>query len=213
MKRYSWILIGLTVLAMACEQKPDNLKLVDEFVVSTNYDPDAQFSSYTTYAIPDDTIGFSSNQVNDTILTYKDSDFPRIVLQALRAQIDDRGYTRVSRKANPDIGVNVTLVNDFNLFQQVVYPGGYYGGGYYGGYYGYGGGYYYQPYVNTYAYNNGVLIIELIDLKNRTPDNKVKVIWNCYMGDVYSTIDLVKQTQDGIVQAFKQSPMVDIKSK
>ena len=199
--------MGLALLgAAACEQKPDNMKLVDQYVVSTNYDAEANFGSYATFAIPDDTIGFSSNNSNDTILTAKDSDFPGIVLDALRGQLEDRNYDRVSRKANPDLGVNVTLVNDFNIFQQVVYPGGYYGGGYYGGYYGYGGGYYYQPYVNTQIYNNGVLIIELVDLKNRTPDNKVKVVWNCYMGDIYTRINLQKQTEEGIVQSFKQSP-------
>jgi hypothetical protein len=202
MKPYSWILIGFTLLAMACEQKPDNLKLLDEFVVSTNYDPDADFNTYATYAIPTDTIGFASNNSRDTIITHSKSDFPRPVLQAIQASLDARGYQRVDRKASPDLGVNVTLANDFNVFQQVVYPGGY--GGYYGGYYGYSG-WYYQPYVNTYAYNTGVLVIEIIDLKNRTPDNKVKIIWNSYMGDVYSSLDYLQQSKDAISQAFEQS--------
>ena len=60
--------------------------------------------------------------------------------------------------------------------------------------------------MNTYAYNTGVLIIELVDLKNRTPDNKVKVVWDAYLGDVYSTIDRLKQSEDAINQAFIQSP-------
>jgi hypothetical protein len=213
MKRYSWILLGgLALLGAACEQKPDNLKLTDQFVVSTNDDPDANFSSYATYAIPDDTIGFYSNNSNDTILTSKDSDLPDVVLEALRNEIETRGYTRVARNATPDLGINVTLANDFNVFQQVIYPGGYGGypggyGGYYGGYYGYSG-WYYQPYVNTVAYNTGVIIIEIIDLKNRTPDNKVKVVWTAYMGDVYSSVNWVKQTQEGVTRAFDQSPRV-----
>lgn len=204
MKRYSLILIGATLLlGAACEPKPDNLKLLDEFVVSTNYDPQADFESYATYAIPDDTIGFSSNNSLDTIIVQRESDFPRPVLEAIRAQLNTRGYQRVDRTANPDLGINVTLVNDYNLFQQVVYPGGYYSG-----YYGYGS-WYYQPYINTYAYNTGVLIIEIVDLKNKTPDNKVKIIWNCYMGDVYSSFDPVQQAEDGIEQSFIQSPYVE----
>lgn len=49
----------------------------------------------------------------------------------------------------------------------------------------------------------------MIDLKNRTPDNQVKVVWDAYMGDVYSTIDRAAQSLEAIDQAFKQSPYLD----
>jgi hypothetical protein len=176
-------------------------------VVSTNFDPDVDFSAYTTYAIPTDTIGFLSNTSSDTIITAHDSTFPRLVLDALNTNLGNRGYTRVSRDEDPDIGVNVMVVNDYNLFQELVYPNyyGYPGSYYYSGYYGYGS-YYSYPYVNTYEYNTGVLIVELIDLKNKTPDNKVNVIWDAYLGDVYSTVKLEPQTTEAISQAFVQSP-------
>ena len=45
--------------------------------------------------------------------------------------------------------------------------------------------------------NTGSLVIEILDLRNITPDNKVKVIWSAYAGDVYSTIDLIKTTEEG----------------
>lgn len=193
-------------ISWSCQTEPDSAKLIDQMVVSTNYDPEASFENYTTYAIPTDTIGFISNNSSDTIIVSPESGFPRHVLTAIKRNMDDRGYTRVARNEDPDVGVNVMVVNDFNLFQEVVYPGYYgYPGNYYSGYYGYGS-YYYYPYVNTYAYNTGVLIVELVDLKNRTPDNKVKVVWDAYMGDVYSTIDRAAQSEDAIDQAFVQSP-------
>jgi len=34
----------------------------------------------------------------------------------------------------------------------------------------------------------------------------VKVVWDAYLGDVYSTIDRLAQSKDGINQAFVQSP-------
>jgi hypothetical protein len=97
-------------------------------------------------------------------------------------------------------------VNDFNVFQSVIYPN-YYGGygGYYSGYYGYGSWYSY-PYVNTYAYNTGVLIVEIVDLKNRTANNEVAVIWDAYLGDIYSTLDHLNASLDAVNQAFTQSP-------
>jgi hypothetical protein len=207
MKTYFHLLIISVLSLSACQPEPDNGKLLDEYVVATNYDKEANFGAYATYAIPTDTIGFISNTSNDTIIVSSESDFPRPVLNTIKENLDSRGYTRVDRSENPDLGINVLVVNDFNVFQQVVYPGYNYPGNYYSGYYGYGSWYYY-PYVQTTAYNTGVLIIEIVDLKNRTPDNKVKVIWDAYMGDVYNTFELIPQTIDGINQAFTQSPFI-----
>ena len=201
MKKLIVVLI-CAVSVLSCEKEPDNLKLFDELVVSTNYDTDVSFDAYSTYAIPTDTIGFVSNRnPNDTILVAKGSNeyYPRKVLEKVMQNLNDRQYTRVARNENPDLGINVYVVNDLNLFQQVVYPNYYYPS-----YYGYGS-YYSYPYINTYAYNTGALVIEIVDLKNVTPDNKVKVIWNAYLGDVYSTIDLTQQSVDAIDQAFIQS--------
>lgn len=204
-----FILIAIGSVMWSCHTEPDTAKLIDQLVVSTNYDPQANFSAYTTYAIPTDTIGFISNNSNDTIITSPSSSFPREVLRALNENLQARGYVRVGRNENPDIGINVIVANDFNVFQQVVYPDYYgYPGSYYGGYYGYGSFYSY-PYVNTYAYNTGVLIVEMVDLKNRNAQNEVKVVWDAYMGDVYSTIDRSAQSRDAINQAFTQSPYLE----
>lgn len=202
MKPY-WIVFAAAATLFGCRPEPETAELVDQLVVSTNYDNTADFSAFTTYAIPTDTIGFISEQSTDTIIVASKSSFPRPVLQTINADLQARGYSRVSRNQNPDIGINVLVVNDFNVFQNVVYPNNY--GGYYGGYYGYNSWYSY-PYVQTYAYNTGVLIIEIVDLKHLTPENKVKVLWTAYMGDVYSTLDLERQAIDAIHQAFTQSP-------
>lgn len=197
------LMAAVILLALiSCETEPDNAKLLDELVVSTNYDKDAAFGTYATYAIPTDTIGFVSNtNPNDTILVSSTSNdfYPRKVITQVISNLNDRQYSRVDRDENPDLGVNIYVVRDLNISQQIIYPNYYYPY-----YYGYGS-YYSYPYINTYAYNTGALVVEIVDLKNVTPDNKVKVIWSAYMGDVYSTIDLVAQSTDAIDQAFVQS--------
>lgn len=203
-EKIALFIIGV-VLFSACRPEPEAIDLADQLVVATNFDPEANFGAYNTYAIPTDTIGFISNSSNDTIIVASENDYPRPVLQALNQNLTARGYTKVARNASPDLGINVIVVNDFDVFQNIVYPDYYYPGNYYGGYYGYGSWYYY-PYVQTYAYNTGVLIVEIVDLKNKTPDNKVKVVWNSYMGDVYSTVNLIDQSVDAINQSFTQSP-------
>jgi len=195
------VVLVATLILWGCESEPDNLKLFDELVVSTNYDKEVAFNSYTTYAIPSDTIGFVSNtNPNDTLLvsTAQNGYYPRRILERVMGNMNDRQYVRVDRTESPDLGVNVYIIKDLNLAQQVVYPN------YYSSYYGYGS-YYSYPYISTYAYNTGALVVEIVDLKNVTIDNKVKVIWSAYMGDVYSTIDLTEQSIEAIDQAFIQS--------
>jgi len=188
----------------SCHPEPDGAKLLDELVVSTNYDPSADFSEYLTYALPVDTIGFVSNtDENDTIRVYSGSfPYPRKVIQAAQAELDNLYQGgRVPADQNPDLGVNLYVVSNLNLFQQVVYPS------YYSGYYGYSG-YYYYPYVQTYAYNTATLVLEIVDLKNKT-NNQVKVIWSAYLGDVINSLDYEQQSVDAIHQAFLQSPYLD----
>lgn len=197
-----FLILSVVAVLWGCQTEPDNLKLYDELVVSTNFDPEVTFGSYATYAIPTDTIGFVTNtDPNDTILVAENENgfYPRKVLERVIQNMNDRSYSRVDRNQNPDLGVNVYVVNDLNIFQQIVDPGYYYPY-----YYGYGS-YYSYPYINTYAYNTGTLIVEIVDLKNVTPDNKVRVIWNAYMGDVYSALDVHEQSLQAIDQAFQQS--------
>jgi len=199
------ILASVLGLSWSCKPEADSLRLLDQLVVSTHYEADVNFGEYATYSMSTDTIGFVSNSnPNDTIIVQSQSTFPRTVLNKVESNLDGLGYSRVAANENPDLRVNVYVVNDFNLFQQVVYPSFYYPS-YYG--YGYGyGSYYAYPYVNTYSTNNGSLVVEILDLRNIRPDNTIRVIWSAYMGDVYSTIDLIKESEEGIDQAFLQSP-------
>jgi hypothetical protein len=202
MKKCLAISIFLVVaMVMACEPEPDQRKLYDQLVVSTNYDPAANFGAYHTYVISTDTIGFYSNQTSDTILTNNDSDLVRPIINKVKGNLNVRGFEQVALEENPDLGINISIVNNLNLFQQVVDPG------YYSNYYGYGS-YYYYPYIQTYVDNTGTLVLEIIDLKNRNANNQVKVVWASYMGDLISTVDRLKQTEEGIDQAFAQSPYV-----
>jgi hypothetical protein len=190
-------------LLFGCESKPDTAELIDQLVVSTSYDTEANFDEYATYAIPTDTIWLYSNAIEDTLLIQNsNSTYPRPVIDAIRSNMEASGFTRVKRNENPDLGVNVSIVHDYSIYQELIY-GGY--GGYGGGYYGYGSSYYYPSYVSTSTTSNGMLIVELVDLKNKGANNKVNVLWTANMGDVMNTLDLEKQSVDAINQSFIQS--------
>lgn len=190
---------------MGCEPQPDDLTLLDEFVVSTNYEPDADFNAYLTYFMPVDTIGLVSNIASDDTIIVGQN-YARPVVNQVKSNLNARGFQSVGRDDDPDLAINVYVLKNLNIFQEVNYPGSYgYPGYYYPGYYGYYG-YNYYPYVSTYAYNTGVLVLEIVDLRNVTAQNEVSVVWDAYLGDVYSSVDLSQQTLDGIDQAFLQSP-------
>jgi hypothetical protein len=207
MKRIKAIWTSILIIAVGagCEPQPDDIKLLDEFVVSTNFDPDADFNSYQTYYIPQDTIGLVSNLASDDTIIVGNN-YARPVVIQVQSNMSARGYQSVDLTDDPDLAINAYVLKNLNIFQDVnYYPGAYgYPGYYYPGYYGYYG-YNYYPYVTTYAYNTGVLVIEIVDLKNVTPQNEVTVIWDAYLGDVFSSVDLSQQTLDGIDQAFFQS--------
>jgi hypothetical protein len=202
------------ILLCACSSQPDPLKLYDELVVQTNFDPNVNFNTYTTYSLATDTLGLVSNILgDDTIIV--GANFARPVITAIKNNLNQRGFQQVGRRDDPDVAINVFVVKNLDVFQDVnfynpygsgFYPG-YFGnpGYYYPSYYGYNSYYYGYPYVSTYVTNNQVLVIEMVDLKNVSLNNEVKVVWNTYMGDLYTALERNAQTLKGIDQAFAQS--------
>ena len=203
------LLVALPVVIFiiwGCEPKPDSAELLDQLVVQTHNDDTVAYALYTTFAIPSDTIALYSNVTNDPYITETDyPDFVRPIVNTVITNMTNRNYTQVSKKASPDLGVNISIVHDYNVYQSV------YGGGYGGGYYGYGGyygGYGGYPYVVTTEENRGSLIVEIVDLKNKTVDNKVKVVWVATLSDFFNALDEKQESIDAINQAFKQSPYI-----
>lgn len=194
--------LSFVFLMASCLAQPSVGDLVQDMVVQTNYEPAANFSAYSTYTMPLDTIGLLSNANSATAII---NSYSKLITAAVKRNMDEAGHQRVDLNQSPDLGVNVYIVNDVSIFQSISYPG-YYGGysGYYGGY-GYQG-YYGYPYVNTYATSTAVLVIELADLKNVDPQtNRPRTVWVANMGDLVTSVDQDVKVVEAIDQAFKQS--------
>src|SRR5688572_17311125 len=177
MKKYLFIPL-LIICIVACRKTPDTEELSASFVVQTSKDPAANFGNYKTYYIAD-TIGVQTSDPNDSI--WFDNDAKQL-LAAVKQNMADRGYTLVSKGANPDIGLTLSAIKDLNL--SVIYPG------YWWGYWGYWGGCYwgycgYPPYYPwggmVYSIPTGTLILDMIDLKNAQANAKYVVIWGAVM--------------------------------
>jgi hypothetical protein len=205
MKRIAAILI---VMGIAGCGEPEVADLVKYMVVQTEYnqeeinETDNIFNSYTTFVLRADTLGYVSTYPgSDTILIDKPNtliDFATAVVDKVAANAEARGFDRVEADANPDFAIKIVVLENFSFSQVVYYPG------YYSGYYGYYGGYY-GPIVETYSSNYVTMVIEVVNIKNAV-DNKYKVIWSAYIGDIFTTYDRKNKILTAVDQAFEQSP-------
>ena len=168
-------LLAISVSYTSCTKDPvTNLSNEESRIYITDHDSSVNFSNYNTYSISDSVAvidnGNSSRELNAIDQAYID---------AVKKYMNQAGYTLVSKKENPDLGVDVTHI--INTSTGVISYGDYwydYGGywdPYYWGYPDYG---YYIPYAySIYQVKEGALSIDILDLKNATENNNINIIW------------------------------------
>ncbi|MFL5741944.1 MAG: DUF4136 domain-containing protein [Flavisolibacter sp.] len=200
--------ILISLLGTGCLKSPDFSTLSTNFVVVTKTDSLANFSSYHTYYMSD-SVATISTVTGDTIIKTANS---QKLVDAVKQNMSNRGYTFVPKGSNPDLGINMGVVKITNV--GVVYPGWWAGYGgwwdpwYWGGYYPY-----YYPYAYAYVINTGSVIIDMIDRKNAGTNNSLRVVWGSVMGGaVGDNLDTnVQHGVDAINQAFAQTPQLSNK--
>jgi hypothetical protein len=168
-------LASLSVIFVGCAKQPlDNISSEESRIYITDHDSTVNFTNYKTYSISDSVAVIDNNkstqQLNDVDSAY---------ILAVKKYMQQAGYQLVTRKQNPDLGVNVNHI--ISTTTGVISYGDYwndYGGywdPYYWGYPGYG---YYVPYAySTYQIREGAVSIDFLDLKNASADKKINVIW------------------------------------
>lgn len=195
----------MMIMIAGCYKEPLYNELSTNFTVTTNRDIEVDFSNYQTFYISD-TVSYATDDPKDSVIVGADA---KALVDAVKNNMIARGFTFVSRTSNPDLAINLGAIKDIDA--GVIYPGwwGGYGGWYGGCYYGYCYPYYY-PYPITYVVTTGNLIVDMVDLKNAAPKQKIVVIWNAFVGGSLSTTTSVniQLSVDAINQAFKQSAYI-----
>jgi len=189
--------VVLLIAVTACKQQPELADLVEDMVVVTYYDDETEYRQYQSYYVALDTVGFVSNFPGaDTLLLATQYDYAEEIPRKVNMEMAGLGLDRKEPRDSADLIVNVIVLDNLNVTLS-AYPtflGGYYG---YYGYYSYYYDYNYQSY--------GTLVLQILDAKNAT-NNQYKVIWTAYIGDLYSTLDQIGESEQAITQAFLQSP-------
>jgi hypothetical protein len=176
-------LIGLALISLttimtvsSCRKDPlNNMTEEESRIYITNHDSTVNFNTYKTYSIADSVTLIDNSQFAGREATSWDQQ----VIGAVQSALNARGYVKVDRSENPDLGVNVSRV--YNTSTNIVDLSDYYGG--YGGYYdpyywGYGGYDYYFPTYGYYQSTEAALSIDILDLKNASGSQTIKGVWD-----------------------------------
>lgn len=207
-KNVLWVsILAMAAMFTSCSKDPlSNLTDEESRIYITDHDSTRDFKNFHTFSISDSVAvvnnGQASKQLNETDQAFID---------AVKSEMQNDGYTLVSKGANPDLGINITRI--YNTSTGIVSYSNYYD--YYGSYwdpydYGYGGYGYYSPYsYATYSIKEGAISVDMLDIKDAPVTNKIEVIWTGLIRG--SGIFKAATAADQVKMLFDQSPY--LKSK
>jgi len=205
----SWNKIVLTVMSLSlvlflwsCYPDGGFQSIGDYDLIVTQYDPEVDFNTFTTYVIPDSIIHIVPEDKEDDIT----HEFDAQILAEVQDNMNNLGYTKVDTSQNPTLTVLVYATST-TWRGYTYYPGwGYWGWwGYYPPYWGPG----YGGWAVPYEYTTGTLAIEMIDNSTFNPaDSTYQANWGAgILGLLEDTKSNIKyRLERDIDQAFKQSP-------
>jgi hypothetical protein len=223
MKPLLMIVGGALILLSSCYKDSVYVDQLD--VTLTQYDPEFNYSSYSSFWMPDSVI-LKTNYMDDSEIAdfYKPGGTSESTLDLVRTKFTDRGYTFTDDSSTADFVAAPTmlLVRETGA---VYYPPGWWYGypGYGWGYPGYGWGYpgYGWGHTSYYSYKEGSIVIEMIDGASYNaiqawlagtiedvPDLTIR--WLAVIDGYLSsnTEYNAERAERGINEAFEQSPYI-----
>ena len=196
--------IALLALSSCTKDVERNLDAGEKPLYITKPGDATDFSTYATFSLADSVAVISNNQLVERAR----EDYDIALIDAIAAQMQSRGFTRVAHGASPDLGISVSRIyNDYSgIIDYSDYWGGYsgYWDPYYWGYPGYD--YYFPPVYGTYTVTEGGLAIDMFDLKNAAGSNQLRQVWSGLVRGTgtFSTARAAEHAE----ALFQQSPYI-----
>jgi hypothetical protein len=191
------ILVPGLLFTLSCTKyPPSSERLLEDLAIATQYDTKANFNNYKTYCLYSPVMKITDNGSEPMT-----GETANASLAEIDKNMQARGFTKVASNASPDLGIEV------NYFQNTTV---------YAYYYDWWGYYPYYPYytpVYYSSYTTGMANIELMDLKNATPDNRVAVRWNAFIRGLYTDTHTTADVLASVDQAFIQTPQLTTSAK
>lgn len=200
MKRKSVAVTCAIILMLSgCTKDPlKNLSGEESRIYITQRDSTVNFSAFNTFSIADSVAYINNNQLV-TRFSAVDAQF----IEAIKNQMQQRGFVPVPRNQNPDIGITVSRI--YSTYQGIVEYSNYYYDYWDPYYWGYSGSSYLFPsYYGVYQVTEGALSVDMLNLKDAPVTNQIRSVWN---GLIRGSGIFNSQNVSSQVQAlFSQSP-------
>jgi hypothetical protein len=164
----------------------DPISVAEADVVTTFYDPNANFASQQTYAMPDSVIHVGDDEISRI--------FDDQILDRIRQNMQQLNYTEVADPAQADV-----LVLPAGLTTEWIAGGCYW---YWGYWYPYPG----WCYPVAYSYTTGTVLIAMADADNTSQANALWVAGINGLVSESTVGDISNRINKNIDQAFDQSP-------
>ena len=188
------LLLGAMVIASCTKYPEDTERLAEDLAIATKVDTQVDFNNYKTYAIAESVI-----KITDEDTTALNSATATLVLEQFKQNMTARGFQNVTEVSEADLGIAVLYFENTNIYYYYDY--------YYWGYPGWGYYYPYYPPVYYGSYTVGVMVAELIDLKNpNTGDQKLTIRWSVFIRGLLTESITNTQITNSVDQAFEQTP-------
>jgi hypothetical protein len=180
-------------------QGPEYTEELD--IVVTHYDVKFDFKAPGTYSMPDKVVKITGDPLAPP--EYIKDIYGVPILAKIDQNMTDLGWTKVDVNSDPDVQLLPAAWST-----TTIVGGGYWGGGYYCWWYPYycGGGGWYYPYYPVSSYSTGTMLISIIDAKHEGTDGGLPLVWTAAMNGLLSGTYEIDRVNQGIDQAFKQSP-------
>ena len=198
------IMIVICLVFISCY--PDNAFDIEEFDTAiTFYDESIDFSSFSTYALPDSVVEIGER--NLALTGQFDSD----ILSRIRSNMAELGYTEVDQGA--DVILLVSKTSSTNVDAYTFFPIWWDYWGWYPAWPGYGGigpGWYpYYPWAGTvvFSYTTGTVFIDMLD-PGKISGEQIPSVWSGAINGLIegNNTQIERRIEAQIDQLFEQSP-------
>ncbi len=189
------VLFMIGVIFTGCLSIDDSY-IEDYDSVYTDYYDQFDFSTSYTYSLPDEVVKKDENTNENDPKEPIDKDYSDAILNAIRKNLTNKGWTEVDQNANPQVPMNVTAFDKTYLYI------------YYDWWYWYWGWYYPFPPSYITGYKTGSVAIEMGDSSVTNDDGHHPVVWLGTFNGILSgsKSSIIQRIEKNVDQAFKHDP-------
>ena len=198
-KKLLFYLIIITTMVSCYPEGPEYYSDLD--IVYTTYEDQFDFASKGTYSMPDKIVKITSETIEGDP-EFVQEPYNSQILARIASNMTNLGWTKVDDPANADLTLFPASWTNTTIYYWYDYWCWYY---YY--YCGWGWGWGYYPTVSSYT--TGTMLMTLV----AEGDNYIEPfgVWTSALNGLLSGAYSTSRVNEGIDQAFEQSPYLNVK--